>query len=206
MRKKMSMAAAILVFLAMIGAGCSSLFTSTPAGNQTGSGNAPMIPYYTPTPGSGFLTPSGKSSGTPQSHPMIPYTGTSDPSTGSNISSGLTTGGTINSTVSVTPLTPDSSGSLTITPDNNGRTVLMKAGQSFVLELGDIYNWTIAIDNQNIISREVNIMPLRGSQGVFDAHQAGTTTLQASGDPLCRQSQPACMSPSVIFTITITVK
>jgi hypothetical protein len=138
---------------------------------------------------------------------MIPYTGTSVLSGGQAISSGFTSNGdTVTPPANSTPLTPDSSGNLDVTTSDNGRTVLLQVGQRFLLDLGDTYSWNFTINDQTIVSRVPNIMTIRGSQGLFEAHTTGTTTLQATGDPACRQSQPACMMPSVVFSITITVQ
>ena len=209
MRVKMVMSALLLLALGLVATGCTSIYAGTQPGTQSGTGgNAPMIPYHTPTPGSPTGQPPVSSTGSAiQSHPMIPYTGTAVPSTGSVISNGLSAAnGNATATGSTTPLVPDSSGNLTITPGDSGRTVLLQTNQRFVLKLGDNYNWTVTIPNQDVVSRVVNIMPVLGSQGVFEAHKAGTTTLQAAGDPTCRQSQPPCALASVNFTITITVK
>jgi hypothetical protein len=52
----------------------------------------------------------------------------------------------------------------------------------------------------------VNITVVRGAQGVYEAHQTGGTTLTATGDPVCRQSQPPCAIPSRLFEIQVTVQ
>jgi predicted secreted protein len=104
------------------------------------------------------------------------------------------------------PTPGDQSGSpLQITLADNGRTVSLKSGQSFLLFLGEGYDWTLSISDQNVISREKNIATIVGSQGVFDALQAGESVLSASGDPTCRTQQPACMQPSIQFQVTIQV-
>ena len=61
------------------------------------------------------------------------------------------------------------------------------------------------MDDTSVISRVINIAVVKGAQGVYSTHQAGTATLTATGDPLCRQSKPACMLPSIIFTLHIEV-
>ncbi len=101
--------------------------------------------------------------------------------------------------------TPDPGSNITITLDNNGQTITLRVNQEFLLKLGDGYQWTINLDNQNVVSRIPNILVVRGAQGVYLAHQAGTATLTATGDPLCRQSRPACAMPSISFTLHIQV-
>ncbi len=105
----------------------------------------------------------------------------------------------------VTGGTPDPGSTLTITLDNNGQAITLHVNQEFLLKLGEGYQWTINLDNQNVVSRIPYIAVIRGAQGVYLAHQTGTATLTASGDPLCRQSKPACAIPSISFTLHIQV-
>ena len=94
-----------------------------------------------------------------------------------------------------------------ITLADNGNTFIVHPGDSFLLNLGmDTFDWTVTIDNQNIISREKNVMPIRGAQGVYQASTPGQAVLSAVGDPLCRNSTPACMSPSILFQVTLIVQ
>jgi photosystem II stability/assembly factor-like uncharacterized protein len=51
----------------------------------------------------------------------------------------------------------------------------------------------------------VNVLVIRGAQGLYKGNQPGQTTLTASGDPLCRQSTPPCAQPSLNFQITVDV-
>ena len=57
-----------------------------------------------------------------------------------------------------------------------------------------------------IVSRVIGITVVRGAQGVYVAHQPGSTQLTAAGDPVCRQSQPPCGAPSRLFQIQIVVQ
>ena len=94
-----------------------------------------------------------------------------------------------------------------ITLADNGKTFIVHRGDSFLLNLGmDTFDWTVKIDNQNVISREKNVMPIRGAQGVYLAAALGQAVLSAEGDPLCRNSTPACMMPSLIIHVTIIVQ
>ena len=102
--------------------------------------------------------------------------------------------------------TPAADGSQTVTLEDRGKTITMNVGESFLLKLGEIYNWDVSISDQNVLSRVKNIAVIRGAQGVYQANQAGTVTLSATGDPACRQSKPACAMPSLLFTITVVVK
>jgi hypothetical protein len=94
---------------------------------------------------------------------------------------------------------------LRITLDDNGKTLTFQPGQRFLLYLGEGYTWDLNISDQNVIRRVPGVMVIRGAQGLFDAVQAGTTTITAVGDPACRQSQPPCAMPSRAFEVRIVV-
>jgi hypothetical protein len=92
-----------------------------------------------------------------------------------------------------------------LTLDNSGETLTLKVGQSFLLKLGEAYDWQIIIADQSVVSRVKNVMVIRGAQGLYSALQAGQTEFSAQGDPLCRSQKPACELPSVLFRQTIIV-
>ncbi len=93
-----------------------------------------------------------------------------------------------------------------VTLDENGATITLKAGESFLLDLGDAFIWQdVRVSDAAVLSRRVNVLVIRGAQGIYEAHQAGAVTLTAVGDPACRQSHPACAVPSIIFKITVLV-
>ena len=92
-----------------------------------------------------------------------------------------------------------------ITLADNGKSIILQTGDSFLLKLGEMYNWNVDIDDQNVVSRVMNIMVVRGAQGVYDAHNHGLAILTATGDPLCRSSVPACEIPSILFQLNVTV-
>jgi len=108
-------------------------------------------------------------------------------------------------TPSAVGTTPDGGGASVITLDYNNQLITMHPNETFLLKLGENYTWDLAIDNQNVISRVKNIAVIRGAQGVYQALQPGKATLTATGDPVCRQSKPACGLPSLIFTLHIEV-
>jgi plastocyanin len=92
-----------------------------------------------------------------------------------------------------------------VTLAQNNQEIYLKNGESFLLKLGNNYNWNIGINDQNIVSRVVNIMVINGAQGIYKSHNPGATTLTAQGDPFCLSSIPRCAMPSILFKITITV-
>lgn len=94
-----------------------------------------------------------------------------------------------------------------ITMEDNGKTINMKVGDSFLLKLGsDFYDWSVDVDNQDVISREIGITAIRGAQGIYLAHAPGSTKLTASGNPQCLNSTPPCLAPSILFEVTVIVQ
>ena len=94
-----------------------------------------------------------------------------------------------------------------ITLDDNGKTFILHPGDSFLLDLGaDVFDWTVNIDGQSVLSRLKNVMVIRGAQGIYEAKDTGEAVLTATGDPLCRNSVPVCAAPSMQFKITVIVQ
>ncbi|MBE0525105.1 MAG: hypothetical protein IBX40_12375 [Methanosarcinales archaeon] len=92
-----------------------------------------------------------------------------------------------------------------ITLDENGQTISLQFGERFLLNLGEDYDWNVTVEDQTIISRVLNVLVVRGAQGLFEAHNPGSTTLMAVGDPLCRNELPPCGAPSQEFRVTVVV-
>jgi len=99
----------------------------------------------------------------------------------------------------------DQTSNQVVTLEQNNHEIYLKKGESFLLKLGNNYNWNIDISDQTIVSRIINIMVINGAQGIYKAHNTGTTTLTAQGDPLCLSSIPRCAMPSILFRVNITV-
>jgi hypothetical protein len=93
-----------------------------------------------------------------------------------------------------------------VTLADDGQTITMHVGESFLLKLGQAYEWTVIPLDQDIISREPNVLTVIGSQGLYQAHKVGRTQLTATGDPPCRQSQPPCEMPSRGFLVDVVVE
>jgi hypothetical protein len=94
----------------------------------------------------------------------------------------------------------------TVTLAQNGQTLDLVVGQRFLLQLGDGYVWTVRMADPAVVGRVVNVAVVRGAQGLYDAKQPGTTTLEASGDLSCRMSRPPCAAPSLLFSIQLRVR
>ena len=95
--------------------------------------------------------------------------------------------------------------SLSVTLEDNGKTITLKPGDRFLLNLGDSYDWEVTIADQTVVSRVIGVLTIRGSQGLFEARQTGTTTLTANGNPTCLAAQPPCKLPSRTFQVQIDV-
>jgi hypothetical protein len=108
-------------------------------------------------------------------------------------------------TATVAPVTTGDSQQVIALADD-GQTLTLNVGDRFLLSLGEGYDWNVTISDPAVVSRVINIQVVRGAQGVYEAHQAGTTELAASGDPVCRNAKPPCGMPSRIFQVTIVVK
>jgi hypothetical protein len=94
-----------------------------------------------------------------------------------------------------------------VTLSENGMAFTIHIGESFLLNLGtDVYEWTVDVDHQDVLQREMGVAVIRGAQGIYVAQAPGTATLTASGDPLCLRSKPSCKMPSVSFSITVIVQ
>jgi len=102
--------------------------------------------------------------------------------------------------------TPSPSGSTrTVTLADDGHTITMHVGERFLLSLGDGYDWRVTPADPTVISRVVNVLTIRGSQGLYEAHKPGQTELTATGDPTCRQARPPCAAPSRVFRVQVVV-
>jgi hypothetical protein len=91
--------------------------------------------------------------------------------------------------------------------DDSGKTFTMHAGDSFLLNLGtDVYEWEVTTDDTGVLRLKMGVMVIHGAQGIYEAIAPGTTTLNASGNPLCSRSRPACAMPSILFSVNIIVE
>ena len=95
------------------------------------------------------------------------------------------------------------SSSLRVTLADNGKTVTMHVGDTFLLALGT-QQWTVHVGDQTVVARVPNIMVVLGAQGVYRALKVGSTTLSASGKPACPQGAP-CPLYLLGFSVTLHV-
>ena len=92
-----------------------------------------------------------------------------------------------------------------ITQADNNTTVTLAKGQRFGIAMGDTLEWSLNFDPTGIVTRVTNISTLRGEQGVYTATAAGSTTLQATGAPICNPGE-ACPQFRQAVTVKIVVK
>jgi hypothetical protein len=101
--------------------------------------------------------------------------------------------------------TAGSQSSPTVTLGDNGGTLSLKVGNTFLLSLGDERDWDISLSDSSIVSRVPNITVIRGAQGVYTAKAVGKTTLSANGKVRCEQGQ-ICPQNILAFRIDIIVE
>lgn len=107
----------------------------------------------------------------------------------------------------VTSLPPAVQSPSTVVLDDNGKTFAFRVGDSFLLNLGNtVYDWTVTVDNQNVVALKKGVMVIQGAQGIYDALAPGTALLTAVGEPLCLKSSPPCGMPTILFKVTLVVE
>ncbi|HUY62632.1 MAG TPA: hypothetical protein VMV50_02495 [Candidatus Paceibacterota bacterium] len=117
----------------------------------------------------------------------VPDTSTSTPSSGG---------------VSGAPMIPAWAAGMTIVRSNDqGATIRLQKNERFAVELGTSLDWTISFRPVGSITHVPNSVDTGGFQGVYEAVQAGTTTMTAVGKPICTAGQ---MCPQFIFHTTVT--
>jgi hypothetical protein len=100
----------------------------------------------------------------------------------------------------------DPTDTLTVTRDDNGRTITLQPGDRFLLKLGDDLDWTVAVDDPSVVSRVPNITVVRGAQGVYEARNTGATDLTAAGTVHCTPGPgQLCPQSMVLFKVHLSV-
>jgi hypothetical protein len=102
--------------------------------------------------------------------------------------------------------TPQALPAAGVTMADNGKNFLLHPGASFLLNLGtDTFNWTVTIDDQNVLAMQRGVMVIRGAQGIYQAGNTGQAVLTAIGKPICQPGQ-MCMTLAILFKITVIVQ
>ena len=81
---------------------------------------------------------------------------------------------------------------------DNGRTFVMNIGDKLRINLDLSYGWSTISD--------FNPAVLVGAADGYFAFARGNTTLTMTGNPVCQNSTPPCLAPSVVFTISVVVQ
>ena len=113
---------------------------------------------------------------------------------------------TSTTTTSVATTTPDwEKGMQVLTQGNNNMVVHLALNERFVIQLGSSLKWSFAFDPSTGITRVTNSTTADGIQGIYEAEKVGTTTLRATGAPICIAHQ-ACPDFFELTTIIFVVK
>ncbi len=102
-----------------------------------------------------------------------------------------------------TPTPGTATSSVSVTQADNGTTLHLAVGQQFLLDLGSSEDWAVTVSNQDVVSRVIGVLVVKGAQGIYAARASGTTVLSAIGSPHC--SSGVCPLFRIAFTVTITV-
>lgn len=91
----------------------------------------------------------------------------------------------------------------TVTLADDGQTITLPTGTSFLLSLGSGFDWQVQIADQTIVSMYANASVPPDAQGIFTATHQGQTTFTATGNPKCYTATPRCLAPSRGFRIQV---
>jgi hypothetical protein len=94
--------------------------------------------------------------------------------------------------------------SVAITRADDGKTVVLRVGDRFLVQLGDEFDWSVSVSDPSIVRRVPNVLVVRGAQGIFEAARAGETDLVATGVLHCAPNQP-CPALAAVFRVHIVV-
>lgn len=153
---------------------------------STTSTNKPGGPKTT----SATIAPSGTAYSPP---PSVVYPGTTPPST----------------TPSTVP--PNPSDTVTVTQDDEGKTVTLRVGQHLVVQLqapsGQYWSSAPDTSDASILRRESTSANPSSDRvtASFVGQKAGHAQVSAAEDATCRQSTPACMTPTRLWQIQVDV-
>jgi hypothetical protein len=100
---------------------------------------------------------------------------------------------------------PDAAMPQDVTLAEDGGSITVTVGQSLLVDLGSDYTWLVTPSDPSVISREKDVTVMSGAQGVYMADKAGTITLTARGNPVCRTAQNPCKTPDRIFRVQVMV-
>jgi len=94
--------------------------------------------------------------------------------------------------------------SLVITRADDRKTIVLRVGDRFLLQLGEDFNWTVAVSDPSIVRRLPNVLVVRGAQGIYEAERVGETDVTATVALNCAPNQP-CPQLAALFRLHIFV-
>jgi len=101
---------------------------------------------------------------------------------------------------------PEAAAGKTVTLVDNQTNIALGVGDTFLLKLGEGYDWSVTVVDNAIVDREKNVAVVRGAQGIYKALAAGDTDVTATGDPVCRSAPPPCALASIMFVVHAAVR
>ena len=182
--------------------GCGSADSST-ATNSTPPHDSVPLPAETTAPTRSTPPPSPQLP-SPQSTPTPAQDGS--PIMAQGIGAAVAGTSLPLSTLAAASPTPSSGTPGVVTLRDQGRTIKLRVGQTFVLQLDQLHTWDIQIADQRVLGQVSDRREGPGAQGAYQALAPGQTTLEAQGEPACRAANPPCMLPTIAFSVTIVVQ
>ena len=96
-------------------------------------------------------------------------------------------------------------GAVLVTRANDRGTVQARAGETIQVALGTEFEWRVDPPDGLVLVRAAqSSFTGRGTQAVFTAAAAGTSTITATGTVICPSGQ-ACIMIAILFTTTVVV-
>lgn len=95
----------------------------------------------------------------------------------------------------------------TVTLDDDGATLVLPVGGSFLLELGGPPpDWRVRVGNPAVLALQVHVPVLQGAQAIYRGVGPGVTTLAATSVYPCQEAHPACRVVSRAFRLAVVVR
>lgn len=88
--------------------------------------------------------------------------------------------------------------------EENGKTVLVRVGDTVEVGLGTGYQWTVTVDDRNVLE-PLSTMGPSAMPVMLRAKASGSTRLTATGNLPCHSAQPPCLAPSRLFEVRVEV-
>jgi hypothetical protein len=96
-------------------------------------------------------------------------------------------------------------GAVLVTRASDRGTVHARVGDTIQVALGTEYEWRVdPPDGVVLVRGPQSYLLVRGTQAIFTAAAAGTSTITATGTVICPSGQ-ACILIAILFTTTVVV-